>query len=85
LLAAVAGGIAGAAAVVAGLWLSGVLQPTKSANDLNSRISALETQAKAPPKANDNQALTDLSARIGKLEQAPKATVPASDSALTDR
>jgi hypothetical protein len=85
LLAAVAGGIAGAAAVVAGLWLSGVLQPTKSANDLNSRISALETQAKAPPKANDNQALADLSARIGKLEQAPKATSSASDSALSDR
>jgi hypothetical protein len=85
LLAMVAGGIAGAAAVVAGLWLGGVLQPAKTASSLNARIAAIEAKVNAAPKANDNQALNDLGARIGKLEQTAKAPANAPDTALSER
>jgi hypothetical protein len=85
LLAMVGGGIAGAAAVVAGLWLGGVLQPAKTASGLNARIAAIEAKVNAAPKANDNQVLNDLGARIGKLEQTAKAPAHAPDAALSER
>jgi hypothetical protein len=85
LLALVGGGIAGAAAVVAGLWLGGVLQPAKTASSLNARIAAIEAKVNAAPKANDNPALNDLVARISKLEQTAKAPAHAPDAALSER
>jgi hypothetical protein len=85
LLAIVAGGLGGAAAVLAGLWLSGVLTPARSGDDLNARVAALETQAKAAPKADDDRAVTDLTARIGKLEQSSKAAITPQNTALSER
>jgi hypothetical protein len=79
LLAVIAGGLGGAAAVMVGLWSAGLLPPHSSTDDLSSRLAKLEAQAKAAPKANDNQALEDLTARVGKLEQKP------SDAALSER
>jgi hypothetical protein len=79
LLAVIAGGLGGAAAVMAGLWFAGVLPPHNSTDDLSSRLAALEAQAKAAPKTGDTQAVNDLTARVGKLEQKP------SDTALSER
>jgi hypothetical protein len=67
----VLGVIGGAAAVVAALWFTGLLQIQRQPGDnLAPRIAALETQAKAAQKPTDNPALAQLSDRIGKLEQA---------------
>jgi hypothetical protein len=85
LIAAVAGALGGAAIVLGGLWLGGVLPPSKLTGDLTARIAALETHAKAAPKANDSQAIAELGARIGKLEQAPKAATAATDPVLSER
>jgi hypothetical protein len=86
LLAAIAGGLGGAAVVAAGLWLGGVLPLHRSSGNLDSRIAALEAQVKAAAKPDDEQPLADLSARIGKLEQTEsKPAAVASDPALAER
>lgn len=79
LLAVIAGGLGGAAAVVFGLWFAGLLAPHNSASDLSSRLAKLETQVSAAPKASGDLTLNELAARIGKLEQKP------SDTGLSER
>ena len=74
LLAVIAGGLGGAAAVVFGLWFAGLLAPHNSASDLSSRLAKLETQVSAAPKASGDLTLNELAARIGKLEQKPADT-----------
>jgi hypothetical protein len=85
LIALLAGGIGGVAAVLGGLWLAGVLPPRQTPDDLAARIAALEAQVKTA-KSDNNQPIADLTTRIGKLEQAAsKPTAVTSDPALAER
>jgi hypothetical protein len=90
----VAGGIAGAAAillVVAVFWAAGVFATRDgSADALAARLVSLEAQVRelanrpAPaPQAIDTKVLDDLAARLGKIETVVSA--PRTDSALTNR
>ena len=86
-LALLGGAVAGAAVVLTALWAGGMLQPDgKSADNLTSRVAAIETQLKTPAKPADNAAVADLTARLGKLEQAvSKPQASASDPAVAER
>ena len=86
LLAIVAGGFCGAAVVLGGLWLGGVLPPHQTSGDLAARIASLEAQVKSTAKPDDNRPIADLAARIGKLEQAAaKPAAASTDPALVER
>jgi hypothetical protein len=85
-LGIVAGGIAGAAAVLGGLWLGGLLPPHQTPDNVSSRVAALEAQMKAAAKPGNDQPIADLTARVGKLEQtAAKPAPAATDPALAER
>ena len=82
LLAVIAGGLGGAAAVVFGLWFAGLLAPHNSASDLSSRLAKLETQVSAAPKARPPvKATTPRRPVVRRARRvAPKLTPAASHS-----
>ena len=90
--AAVAGAVIGALLVGGGvLWFAGLPKENASAGQLNTRLSAIETQiremAQRPQPQADNRPVEALSQRIAKLEEAVSRPppAPAPDTRLTER
>ena len=89
---ALGAGIAGAVAVLAVLWIAGLLPPQDGgANGLEARLARLERQvgeiaARAPAPGADARALDDIKSRLARLEAAPAPPRPdAGDPAVANR
>ena len=90
--AAVAGAVIGAVLVGGGvLWFAGLPKENASAGQVNTRLSAIETQirelAQRPQPQADNRPVEALSQRIAKLEETVSRPppAPAPDTRLTER
>ncbi len=90
--AAIAGAVIGALLVGGGvLWFAGLPKENASAGQVNSRLSAIESQirelAQRPQSQPDNRPLEAVSQRIAKLEEVVSRPqpAPAPDTKLTER
>jgi hypothetical protein len=90
--AAVAGAVIGALLVGGGvLWFAGLPKENASAGQVNTRLSAIESQirdlAQRPQAAPDNRPVEAVSQRIAKLEEVVSRPppAPAPDTKLTER
>ena len=90
--AAIAGAVIGALLVGGGLlWFAGLPKDNASAGQVNSRLSAIESQirelAQRPQPAPDNRPVEAMSQRVAKLEEVVSrpAPAPAPDTKLTER